>query len=120
MKLINQDNGEILANHVTVANTFIKRLKGLMFTKNLPSGCALLIQPCQSVHTFFMNYELDILYLDGVGKVVAVDEQLKPGKIGRFVKDAKVVVEIPAGTIQTTSTRVNQVIQLTEKERLKC
>lgn len=112
MRLINLENGEILASELMVANTFFKRLKGLMFTRNLPTGCALLIQPCQSVHTFFMNYDVDILFLDGESRVIAFEEHMKPGKVGKFVKNAKLVVELPAGTIQKTKTKVSQVIQM--------
>lgn len=112
MELINLSNGEIIAKDVKIANTFWKRFKGLMFTKDLPKGCALLIEPCQSVHTFFMSYDLDILFIDKEGKVVAVEEQMKPGKIGKLVRKAKGVIELPAGTIQASKTEENQVIKI--------
>ncbi|WP_017754549.1 DUF192 domain-containing protein [Calidifontibacillus oryziterrae] len=112
MELVNLSNGVIIAKDVKVAKTFWKRFKGLMFTKDLQKGSALLIEPCQSVHTFFMSYALDILFVNEEGKVVAVEEQMKPGKIGKIVRTAKQVIELPAGTIRATKIEVNQVIKL--------
>lgn len=111
MKLINLDNGQVVANDVQEARTFLKRLKGLMFTKQLPSGCALHIQPCQSIHTFFMNYSIDILHLDRDYRVVATEENVAPGKIGKKVLQTASVVELPAGSIHQTDTQVGQAVQ---------
>lgn len=94
-----------------VADNFFKRLKGLMFTKELSSQSALLISPCNEIHTYFMNYSIDVLYLDINDKIVAVDENMKPRRIGKYRKFCVKVVEIQAGMIQQTGTKVGQTVQ---------
>jgi uncharacterized membrane protein (UPF0127 family) len=93
------------------ADSFFKRLKGLMFTKNLSSQSALLIYPCSEIHTYFMNYSIDVLYLDVNNKIIAVDESMKPGKIGKYRKGSTSVVELSSGTIQQSSTKVGQTVK---------
>ncbi|GGM30643.1 hypothetical protein GCM10011351_15990 [Paraliobacillus quinghaiensis] len=106
MKLVNLSNDQEIAGTVNVADSFLKRLKGLMFTEKLDSGNGLYINPCQSVHTFFMNYAIDIIYLNEENVVVAIDEELVPGKVGSRFVDAKSVVELPSGTVKVTDTEI--------------
>ncbi|HET7626845.1 MAG TPA: DUF192 domain-containing protein [Bacillales bacterium] len=111
MKLLNVDNGETIAENVNQARKFVERLKGLMFTKQFPPGEALLIKPCRSIHTFFMNYSIDVLYLDSNNRVGAVAEHLRPGKLAKGSKETLAVVELPPGTISATETKVGQTVQ---------
>ena len=46
------------------ADTFLKRLRGLMFRSHLPQGRGLLLAPCDGVHMFFMRFKIDVIYLD--------------------------------------------------------
>jgi uncharacterized membrane protein (UPF0127 family) len=109
---VNQTNGAELANHVSSANTFFKRLKGLMFTKSLPEGHGLLIQPCQSIHTYFMNYSIDVLYLSKDLEIVGLDETIKPATVGKYQKRAYSVLELPAGTIRKTDTKIGNYLTI--------
>jgi uncharacterized protein len=110
--LVNLSNGNVLAEDMKTAYHFLKRLKGLMFSKHLPIGNALHIQPCQSIHTFFMKYDIDVIYLDKEMKVIKITHAMKPGKVGNVVKSARSVVELPAGVIQKTDTQVGHVLQI--------
>jgi uncharacterized membrane protein (UPF0127 family) len=121
MKLVNLSNSQVLAEHVREARTFWKRFRGLMFTVNLPAGDGLHIQPCRSVHTFFMNYSIDVLHLDSSLSVVAAEKNLKPGKLGKSSRNTASIVELPAGTIDQTKTEIGQTVQFkNEKECLEC
>ncbi|MBM7572614.1 DUF192 domain-containing protein [Aquibacillus albus] len=111
MELVNLSNGQTLATNLREADTFWERLIGLMFTKALDSGSGLLIKPCQSIHTFFMNYAIDILYLNEKNEIVAMDEALQPGKIGKRQKRSVAVIELPEGVAKQTETMVGHVIQ---------
>ena len=106
MKVVNLSNGTEIANNLALANTFFKRLKGLMFTKNLSEGNGLHIQPCQSIHTFFMNYSIDVLYLSDQLEIVGMDESMKPRSVGKYHKMASSVLELPAGTISRTGSKI--------------
>jgi uncharacterized membrane protein (UPF0127 family) len=111
MKLVNLSNGEVLAEQVMEARTFMQRLKGLMLTKVLPAGNGLHITPCRSVHTFFMNYSIDVLHLDSGSSIVALEPDLKPGRVGKSNRTTASVVELPAGTIARTKTELGQAVQ---------
>ncbi|NLZ27935.1 MAG: DUF192 domain-containing protein [Firmicutes bacterium] len=81
------------------ARTFFQRLRGLMFTKELPAGKALMITPCRGIHTFFMRYPVDILFLDRNFKVVETCPALKPNRLSPIIKEARHVLEFPSGTM---------------------
>jgi len=111
LKLINTWNDQILAQEVNKAQTFFQRFKGLMFTKSLEPTCALHIEPCQGIHTFFMKYSIDVLYLDRNDIIVAIEENLQPSKIGKMYPRTKSVIELPAGRVEKTQTKVGQTVE---------
>jgi len=112
MRLITVGNGNTLAEHVRGAYTFFQRLKGLMFTKSLPADCGLHIRPCSAVHTFFMRYNIDILYLDAQHKIVGTQERVKPGKFGAVYLNSVSVIELPEGTIGQKDIQIGQTVRL--------
>ena len=61
MRLINQTRGTVLAENIIFANTPAKRLKGLLGYKNFLNSQALIIKPCNCVHTLFMRFAIDVL-----------------------------------------------------------
>lgn len=81
---------------VHVADTFKQRLLGYMFQKE-PKYDALLIRPCSSIHTFFMRFPIDVLFLNEEKIIVKRYLSLKPGKVIMPVKNAKMVLEAEAG-----------------------
>jgi uncharacterized membrane protein (UPF0127 family) len=117
MRLVYAGKGNILAEQVMNAYTFFRRLKGLMFTKSLPSGCCLHIRPCRSVHTFFMKYTIDILYLDAQYNIIGVEANLKPGKIGAIYPNSVSVIELPEGAIQQNGIQIGQAVWFEPKTK---
>lgn len=117
MEVKNQENGQVLAWDTEEALSFMRRLKGLMFTKNLPFGSALHIRPCKSVHTYFMKYSIDVLYLDSDQRIIGMEENLQPGYIGRRHSNTVSVIELPSGRIRETETEVGHTIILKTKGR---
>jgi uncharacterized protein len=112
LKVVNLSNGAELVNNLSTADTFFKRLRGLMFSKKLPAGHGLLIQPCQSIHTFFMKYSIDVLYISKDLEIVGMDETIMPAKVGKFQKRSYSVLELPAGTIRTTETKIGNYLTI--------
>lgn len=94
--LINEEN--ILAS-VFVADTFLKRLMGYMFRKQ-PHYEVLMIKPCNSIHTFFMRFSIDVLFINKHMEVIKKVENLKPGKIIMPIKEAFAVIEGRAGLFE--------------------
>ena len=78
--------------NVFIADSFIKRLFGYMFRKK-PHHEAIMLKPCNSIHTFFMKFNIDVLFLDDRMQVIKKIENLRPGQIATKVKGAKTVIE---------------------------
>jgi uncharacterized membrane protein (UPF0127 family) len=88
-----------LATNVEVANNIISRLLGLMFRKKMEEGKAMLISPCNSIHTFFMNFSIDVLFLDDQFKVIKIIRSMRPWRMSWPYWRASQVLELPAGTV---------------------
>lgn len=114
LKLINQRNNEELAAQVGKAYSFLMRLKGLMFSKELPNGCSLHLKPCQSVHTYFMNYPIDVVFVNKQQEIVGVVESMSPRKVSKVYRSAASVFEFPAGTISRTNTNIGDKLVIKE------
>ena len=61
-----------------VARTFAERAKGLIGTKDLPADEGMLIEKCNAIHTFFMSFPIDAVFLDASDRVVKVVRGIKP------------------------------------------
>ncbi|WLD93936.1 DUF192 domain-containing protein [Alkalihalobacillus sp. AL-G] len=121
MELVNLSTGTIIAENVIPAYTFIKRLKGLMFTStsSFPEGDAIHIQPCRSIHSYFMKYEIDVLYLNESNQIIAAECYFRPGTIGKHHKGTESVIELPAGTINKKKIKIGHSVQIQNlKERV--
>ncbi|GHT72557.1 hypothetical protein AGMMS49950_11070 [Endomicrobiia bacterium] len=79
---------------VIKAETFWQRFSGFMFKKSSPH--AILFCRCNSVHTFFMRFNLDIVYLDKENKIVKIIKSLKPFRIALPVYNTVSILEIPS------------------------
>jgi uncharacterized membrane protein (UPF0127 family) len=95
----------LLAERVEVAAAMAERLRGLLGRAELPRGSALAIAPCAAIHTFFMKFAIDAVFLDKNGRVVRTLSDLPPWRATRFHLRAAQVVELPAGTLARTGTR---------------
>lgn len=110
--MINRNTGKYLCQNTIHANTFMKRLCGLLPYESLPQGDGMLITPCKSVHTFFMRFPIDVIYLDRDLQVVALFENVPKGKTLPYHKKAYSVLELPAGTIEATGTQAGHLLVL--------
>ncbi|GAC1623673.1 MAG: DUF192 domain-containing protein [Chloroflexota bacterium] len=82
----------------------LRRGIGLMGRRTLPRGEALIIQPCNSVVSFFMRFSIDVLFVKQDGEIAYVLHRMVPWRTSRIVRGAKFVVELPAGIAQETGT----------------
>jgi uncharacterized protein len=112
VRLVNRTRGAVLADHVEVARSFGARLKGLLGRDGLPPGTALAIEPCTSVHTLFMRFVIDAAFVDAAGHVVAAVSHLRPWRATRVYLSAHRVIELPAGTLDGSGTRVGDLLAL--------
>ena len=91
------NRGKVVYNRVSRAVSFFQRFKGLMWKKKLDIDEGLWIAKCNQVHMFNMRFPLDIIYLDKAFQVVKIDT-LRPWQVGGYVKSAKSVLEVTAGS----------------------
>jgi uncharacterized protein len=106
VRIINQSRDGLLAERAAVATSPWARGKGLLGRRDLPAGEGLIIRPCNSVHCFFMSFTIDVIYVDRSYRVVRLAPHLRPNRVGPIVLSARDVIELPAGTIAATGTRV--------------
>ena len=114
LKLLIQESGQVLAQEVRTAYSFGSRLKGLLGTRTFPLNSCLHIYPCRSVHTFFMRYAIDVIHLDNRHRIVGMEPDLKPGRIGGGFIQTVSVLELPSGTIYRTKPELGQTVQFVE------
>lgn len=110
MKIINQTKNTILAEDALKADNFFTRIKGLLGRRDLKKGEALILQPCDSIHTFFMKFPIDILFVDKTNRIIKVIPSLRPFRVTPIYFRANLAVELPEGTIQSTFTKEEDII----------
>lgn len=93
------ESGEIISERIKVANNMFSRMKGLMFTEFMEGYDALLIKPCNSIHTFFMLMNIDVVFLDEKNLVVKIIYDLAPWRMTRIYFKSNKVLEMKAGTL---------------------
>lgn len=93
-----------------VADTAAKRNKGLLGRKELPHGEGLWIVPCESVHTFGMQFPIDLIYLDRNHKVKKVRSAVRPWRLSACLT-AHSIIELPSGTIVESRTQVGDILE---------
>jgi len=107
MKAILEKTQSTIAEHVDVAQSFGSRLQGLMFKRALPEGHALLIKRCNSIHTFFVRFPIDVMFLSEDHHVIAVYSNMLPFKLSKRFGKAKAVLETQAGIIDRHSIKAH-------------
>lgn len=97
--------GAELAQRAEVARGFWRRLRGLMGRPGLPAGGGLVIRPCNSVHSLFMRFPIEVVHAGRDGTVLRVLAPLRPWRLGPLVRGSHLVVELPVGTVAATGTQ---------------
>lgn len=112
MRIINTTKNAILADEAGCAATVFSRMKGLLGKDELPKGKALFIRDCNCVHTFFMRFAIDLVFLDKDNRAVKIIPGLKPWRITGIYFNSRAVIEFPAGTLSSTPTQEGDIISI--------
>ena len=112
MQVFNLTRNTELAHSVIMADSFWPRLKGLLGKSGLAPGCCLVLKPCRSVHTFFMAFPIDVLFLDKDGRAVGMVSNLLPFRLTGVFWESYLAVEFPAGTLSATGTSTGDLIKI--------
>ena len=104
-KLLNVSTGAVIAARAEVADTRAARRKGLLGRASMDAGAALVLSPCWMIHTAFMRFAIDVVFLDGNGVVRRLVRHLRPWRIA-IAPAARSVIELPADALSALDLRV--------------
>ena len=108
------EDGRVVCERCLIADGPFARMRGLLGRKELPGGEGILLRPAGSVHTFFMRFPIDVVFLDRELRVVAIAADVPPWRT-RGARGAKAVVELPAGEASRRSLAEGDTVVLSEQ-----
>lgn len=112
MKVVNITRDALLADKASLASTFLKRLIGLLNRSSLNKGEALILQPSNSIHSFFMRFSIDVIFLDKHKRVIKTISPFEPYHLTKVYFNAVFTIELPVGIIETTATKEGDIISI--------
>lgn len=116
-RVLNDTRGTVLAERAARARDAWGRFRGLMLTAELPPGHGLVLEPCASIHMFFMRYSIDVVFLGRDSTVVGLAAAIKPWRMTRFFRGARTAVELPSGTIEHSGTALGDTLSFSQVGR---
>jgi uncharacterized protein len=117
LKIWNTTRQTVLADCVEVADHGATRRKGLLGRDGLPAGEGLWIVPCESIHTFWMKFPIDLVYLDRQKRVKKVRSGVLPWRFSACLS-AHSVLEFASGTVYKTQTRPGDRLEFAPADHL--
>jgi uncharacterized membrane protein (UPF0127 family) len=115
LQVLNLTRGTVLATQLEAARTGPARRKGLLGRDGLKRGEGLWIAPCESVHTFFMRFPIDLVYLDRERRIKKARSAVGPWRLSACLS-AHSILELPAGTIRETQTERGDTLEIAAAE----
>jgi uncharacterized membrane protein (UPF0127 family) len=117
LKAIELRAGErVVCERCLVAASPVARMRGLLGRRSLAPGEGLLLRPASSVHTFFMRFPIDVVFVSAAGEVLKIAGRLPPWRTAA-ARGAKAVVELPAGEADRRGIRVGTSLDLSLERR---
>ena len=114
VKVVNETRGTLVGDRVEVAETSLRRMKGLLGRTGLDAGAGLWIKPSSGVHTVAMKFAIDVIGLDKERRVIKLWQNLVPYRITSVSSKLRSVVELPAGRIAECSVQLGDVLSIVE------
>ncbi len=112
MKILNVSRQTVIARDVKLANNFFSRFKGLLAVKNFPAQSALVLKPCDSIHTFFMRFPIDVFFANKENKIIKIYRELKPWRLSGVFFKSRLCVELPDGSLDASRTQEGDRIEI--------
>lgn len=115
-RIVNETRGTLVAQDVQVADGVWSRFWGLMGRRRLPEGGGLLLKPSSSIHTAFMRFPIDVVFLDRELRVVKVVPEMKPFRVTMAFGGAHSALELNAGAAARAQVEADDQLVLTSEE----
>jgi uncharacterized membrane protein (UPF0127 family) len=106
MRIANRTRNTLLGTRVMRAASFFSRLRGFIGRPEPMPGEGILLVGCNAIHTWWMSFALDVLFLDERGRVLDLVRSLPPRRGMTRARGASYVLEVPVGTIDSSQTEV--------------
>jgi uncharacterized protein len=116
LTLWNERSGRPLATHLEGAFDSASRRRGLLGRDGLAEGSALIIAPCQAVHTFRMRFPIDVVFADREGRAVRVRSHVGAGRLVFGAWRAFAVIELPAGAARHADVQAGDRLVVVDRE----
>ena len=110
--VLNTSKNVLIAQEAYIAANMESRMRGLLGRASIGSDEALILKPCNSIHTFFMRFPIDVLFLDKDMKVVKIVQDMGPNRLGPIIWRSRMAIELSSGKISQTNTQVGDTIEL--------
>lgn len=110
--LRNQRNHCAVATRLEAAFDSQSRRRGFLGRTGLADDTALILAPCNGIHTFFMRFPIDVLFVNRDGRVLRIRQGLQPWRIAIALR-AFAVVELQADAAERSDTRVADMLHIT-------
>ena len=94
--ILRREDGTVVCERLTLADSPVTRLRGLLGRDGLEQGEGLLLRPASSIHTFFMRFPIDAVFLDRALVVLGIADGIEPWRAASQ-RGAKAILELPAG-----------------------
>ena len=107
--LVNTRDGRLVADQLLAAFDSNSRRTGLLAHTGLPEGSAMIIAPTNAIHTFFMKFPIDVLFVDKEGRVLKIRHALPPWRMAAAWR-AYCVIELADGSVERTSVRAGDLL----------
>jgi uncharacterized protein len=99
-----RQDGRVVCEQLLVAARPLRRMRGLLGRAGLPAGEGILLRPAGSVHTFFMRFPIDVVFLDAELRVLEIAHEVPPWRVTAS-SGARAVLEISAGETRRRGLR---------------
>ena len=111
MPIVNARTDATIARDVTLAVTRRERRRGLLGRDQFAPAAALVLSPCWAIHTMFMRFAIDVIFIDRDGGALRVVHALAPWRIA-VAPRAHAAIELPAGTLQPDDVAVGDRLRM--------
>jgi uncharacterized protein len=112
LSVLSDDRGAMICERCEVADRPLRRLRGLLGRRGLDQGAGLLLKPSNSIHTFFMRFPIDAVFLDADLRVLRVRPEMGPWRAAG-ARGARSVLELPAGEVERLDLTVGERLYVT-------
>lgn len=100
MKCINIKTGKIIADNLEMKDSYLGRLIGLLGKKGLEKGQGIVLKPCNSIHTCFMHFAIDVVFISKDFKVLKVIKNMGAWHFSPIVLKSLYTLEVAAGAVK--------------------